>query len=435
MKTVCVVGLGYVGLPTAVIAAQYGYKVIGFDIDAEKVEKINAGDIDITEPELKERLQKVLQSKKFSATKDFPRADFFIIAVPTPLSKQRGADLSYVFAATDIIIKSLSAGNVIIVESTIPIGTTNLLAQMIEQKTGLKVGKDIFIAHCPERVWPGRVFQELVENERIIGGVTFSCVEKAASFYKTFVKGTMHLKSAKFAELLKLVENSAIDVSVALAHQVAVLAEELQFDPYEVISVANKHPRVKMLTPTCGVGGHCVAIDPWFLINSFPHETKLFQAARLMNDERPQQVINIILREVKDCSLKTKRDKCKVHLLGLSYKPNVDDLRESPALKVAYELFNHKHVELFVTEPNISNDIIKNMFGNVVLLKKGLEKADIVVALVAHDQFKNIDCNESCNKIWLDFAGLGWRQKIRRVSQIYMEKDKVADLTIDFAGE
>jgi len=426
MKKVCVVGLGYVGLPTAVIAAQNGYNVIGFDVDAEKVKKINKGDIDITEPELKERLADVLFTKKFKATTEIPEADYFVIAVPTPLSKQRGADLSYLFAAIDTIIKKLLPGNVIIVESTIPVGTTDLLARMIEQKTGLKVGSEIFVAHCPERVWPSKVFEELINNERIIGGVTERCSEKASAFYKKFVKGAMHLKSAAFAELLKLTENSAIDVSVALAHQVAVLAEELGFDPYEVISIANKHPRVKILTPTCGVGGHCVAIDPWFLINSFSHKTRLFQAARLINDERPEQVIEKVLAKIEAWRSQNVQERCRVHLLGLTYKPNVDDLRESPALKIAHKLFERQDIELFITEPNISSDITKKIFGNVVSLNKGIEQADIIVALVAHDQFKKIDLRS--DKEWLDFAGLSWKQKIKDYEQLRKEKERGVNL-------
>jgi len=428
MKTVCVVGLGYVGLPTAVLAAQNGYQVVGFDIDKEKVKRINVGDVDITEPELKERLRVVLGNKSFRATTTLPEADFFIVAVPTPLSKQNGADLSFVFSAADIVIKKLKVGDTVILESTIPVGTTDLFAQMLEQKSGLKVGDDFFVAHCPERVWPSKVFEELVKNERIIGGVTEKCAEKAVCFYRKFVKGTMHLKSAKFAELLKLTENSAIDVSVALAHQVAVLAEELKFDPYEVIAIANKHPRVKILTPTCGVGGHCVAIDPWFLINSFPHKTHLFQSARLMNDERPHQVVKSV--ELQVCGWCTKNEKkiCRVHLLGLTYKPNVDDLRESPAILIAGALFNRQDIDLSLSEPNVSVEIIKNKFGNVVSLENGIKKADIVVGLVAHNQFKSIDLQRYIDKEWMDFAGLGWQQQLNNIKKINVEKEMELNL-------
>lgn len=420
MKTVCVVGLGYVGLPTALVGAQHGFDVIGFDIDAQKVKKINSGIVELTELGINERLRAALESKRFYATTELPTADCFIIAVPTPLSKQCGADLSYVFAAVDTVIKKLSPGNVIIIESTIPVGTTDLVARMIEQKTGLKVGNEIFVAHCPERVWPSRVFEELINNERIIGGVTPTCSEMAAAFYSKFVKGTMHLKSATFAELLKLTENSSIDVAVALAHQVAVLAEELGFDPYEVISIANRHPRVKILTPTCGVGGHCVAIDPWFLINTFSHKTKLFQAARLTNDERPQQVIEMVLKKIATWRVQHDQEQCRVQLLGLTYKPNVDDLRESPALEIAHKLFERQDIELFITEPNISSQITTKMFGNVVSLEKGIEQADVIVALVAHDQFKTIDLRS--DKEWLDFAGLGWQQKIKKSEVVVIRK-------------
>src|SRR3989339_23333 len=411
MEKICVVGLGYVGLPTAILAAQHGYHVTGFDINTERVRRVNTGNVDLTEPELKERLKLVLKGKNFSATTILPEADCFIIAVPTPLSKQNGADLSFVFSAMNIIVQRLKVGDTVILESTIPVGTTDLCAQMLEQKTGLKIGKDIFVAHCPERVWPSKVFEELVNNERIIGGVTSACTKKAASFYQKFVKGALHLKSAKFAELLKLTENSAIDVAVALAHQVAVLAEELGFDPYEVVAIANKHPRVKILIPRCGVGGHCVAIDPWFLINTFPHKTRLFQSARLTNDERPAQVVKNIEKKVQDWCVDNEKNICRVHLLGLTYKPNVDDLRESPAIKVAEALFAQKNISLSISEPNVEQERIAHKFGTMVPFEVGIEKADIIVALVAHNQFKTLDLEKYSDKKWLDFAGLGWQQK------------------------
>jgi UDP-N-acetyl-D-mannosaminuronic acid dehydrogenase len=408
MKNVCVVGLGYVGLPTAILAAQNGVKVIGFDINKDRVAAVNKGNVDLTEPELKDRLEIVLKEKTFSATDTLPEADYFIIAVPTPLSIHNSADVSYVFAAVDTICMKLKKGDVVIIESTIPVGTTDLCAQIIQEKTKMKVGEDVFVAHCPERVWPSRVFEELKKNERILGGITSACSEKALIFYKTFVKGVMHLKSAKFAELLKLTENSAIDVSVALAHQVAMLAEELKFDPYEVIEIANKHPRVNILNPTCGVGGHCVAIDPWFLINSFPHKTSLFQSARFINDSRPQQVVNKVVDVVEQWCAERNEDICKVHILGLTYKPNVDDLRESPAMKVAELLFVRKNIALTITEPHAPKEKVALRFGSLISLEAGIKNADIVVSLVAHDFFKSVDLKDYVGKIWVDCAGLRW---------------------------
>ena len=408
MKKVCVVGLGYVGLPTAILAAQNGVDVIGFDINKARVSAVNKGDVDLTEPELKERLEIVLKKGTFKAVDTLPQADYFIVAVPTPLSIHNGADVSYVFSAIDTICTQLKKGNVVIIESTIPVGTTDLCAQMIQEKTKLKAGEDVFVAHCPERVWPSRVFEELEKNERILGGVTSMCAQKSLIFYKTFVKGAMHLKSAQFAELLKLTENSAIDVSVALAHQVAVLAEELGFDPYEVVEIANKHPRVKILNPTCGVGGHCVAIDPWFLINSFPHKTSLFQSARFINDSRPQQVVKKVVNAVEEWCAKQDKDICKVHLLGLTYKPNVDDLRESPAMKVAEALFVRKNIALTITEPHAPKEKIESQFGSLVSLETGIQNSDIVVALVGHNLFKTVNVENYAEKIWIDCAGLKW---------------------------
>lgn len=407
-NTVAVVGLGYVGLPTAIIAAQHGYRVIGFDIDAKKVALINQGIPPVHEPELRERLAEVLASKQFYATTTLPQADYFIIAVPTPLTRRCTADVSYVFAATDTVTKQLKRGDTVIVESTIPVGTTDLVAKIIHQKTGLIVGQDVFIAHCPERVWPSKVFYELINNNRIIGGMTPLCAQKAAQFYRAFVNGEMSLQNAACAELLKLVENSAIDVSVALAHQVAVLAEELNLDPYEVIELANKHPRVKILTPTCGVGGHCVAVDPWFLINDYPHKTRLFQAARLMNDERPMQVLTAVDQAVCAWREQTNNFVCKIRVLGLSYKPNVDDLRESPALKIAQTLCNDNTIQVTVSDPYIAQERLTSLFGERVrAFDVGLGDADIVLVLVAHKQFAQLTML-SHQKI-LDFSGLRLR--------------------------
>ena len=403
METLCIVGLGYVGLPTAIVAAQHGCNVIGFDIDATKVACINQAKAPVHESELPERLAKALATKRFYATTSIPKADCFIIAVPTPLGKNYSADVSYVFSAVDKIIPHLEPGNIVIIESTIPVGTTDLVAKMITQKRNFVIGKDIFVAHCPERVWPSRVFHEIMYNDRVIGGVTPQCAEKAAGIYRQFAQGNISCKSAVFAELIKLVENSAIDVSVALAHQVATLAEELNIDPYELIEVANKHPRVKIATPTCGVGGHCVAVDPWFLIQAYPHKTRLFQAARLTNDERPHQVIGSVKKTIERWK-REKKQACTVQILGVTYKANVDDLRESPALKIAQTLVNDESITCLVSDPYIVSEKLATLFGErAVTLEAGFSRADIIVVLVAHNQFKEIIPGD---KIILDFSGL-----------------------------
>ena len=416
MNTICVVGLGYVGLPTALVAAQNGCRVVGFDIDFARVQKINNGESPIKESGIHERLCEVLGNKTFYATTEVPRADYYVIAVPTPIQENHDADLSYVFSAIETIIPQVLSGNTIIVESTIPVGTTDKIANLIDQKTGLKVGRDVFVAHCPERVWPSNVFYELIHNDRVIGGITSECTEKAAEFYKKFVKGSLYLKNAKFAELLKLVENSSIDVSVALAHQVATLAEELGFDPYEVIKVANKHPRVKILTPTCGVGGHCVAIDPWFLVSGFPRKTRLFHAARLTNDERPQQVLSTVKKAIAAWQENNTDRICNVHLLGLAYKPNVDDLRESPALKVAQNLCKESIINVTISDPCVPIENQRELFGpRVTTTLLGIEQADIVVFLVGHNEFKNIDMHLLSTKILFDYSGLALKEKLREI--------------------
>ncbi len=424
MNTLCVVGLGYVGLPTAVVAAQHGYTVIGFDINHERVTLINQAIPPIHEPELQERLSEVIATRRFYATDELPKADCYIIAVPTPLGRYSSADLTYVFAATDAIIKKLEPGNLIILESTVPVGTTDLLAKMILQKTGFVAGKDIFVAHCPERVWPSKVFHEIIYNDRVIGGVTAQCAQKAAAIYARFVRGTLVQKSAVFAELVKLIENSSIDVSVALAHQVATLAEEVNIDPYELIEVANKHPRVKIWTPTCGVGGHCVAVDPWFLIQTYPQKTRLLQAARLVNDERPQQVILFVHAAIKQWQEQNGQQRCSVAVLGLTYKANVDDMRESPALKVAQTLATDKTIVCFVSDPYISQEKLNTLFGSqAVSFEVAISRADIVVVLVAHNQFKHITV--STGKILLDYSGLQLRDvKDRSEISVYFARTR-----------
>lgn len=424
MDTICVIGLGYVGLPTAIVAAQHGYTVIGFDIDKNRVDLINRGTPPIHEPELKERLTSVFSLGKFYATDQLPQADCFIIAVPTPLSRHDDADLKYVFSATDTITTQIKTGDLVVLESTVPVGTTELVAKMLSQKTGLIVGKDIFVAHCPERVWPSKVFHEIIHNDRVIGGITTACTTRAAKIYQSFVKGAITHKSARFAELIKLVENSSIDVSVALAHQVAVLAEENGIDPYELIETANKHPRVKIWTPTCGVGGHCVAVDPWFLIQAYPHKTRLLQAARLTNDERPTQVITNVTKTVHDWNTTNANKTCTILLLGVTYKANVDDLRESPALKIVHTLINkfcNNTTEYLVCDPLVNQEKLASLFDNkyITSLDEGLKKADIIVSLVAHDNFKT---TKTCGKIILDFSGL----QLHRRQQLDMPYNFIA---------
>ena len=406
VKKVCVVGLGYIGLPTAIVAAECGYDVVGYDIDAERIQKINAGDPIIHEPEAYEKLQYVLGAQNFTATTQIVSADYYVIAVPTPITEDKKADISYVMSAVNALCAVVQKGATVIIESTIPVGCTQKVARYITEKTGLQVGTDIFVAHCPERVLPGNIFYELVANDRIIGGIDDASIAPARAFYDRFVRGHLYLTSAEAAEMIKLIENSSRDVQLAFAHQVGSMASAIGLNPYEIIELANKHPRVNILRPTCGVGGHCIAVDPWFLVESFPKETHLLKAARLVNDAKPKETVNRIMQAVAEWK-KHHIGTCTVHLLGVSYKPNVEDVRESPALEVAHTIMNDETIETIVTDPHVDQVFLSDEFGDSAMsLVAGLAAADIVVFLVAHDRFKLIDRKLLSTKKVLDFCGI-----------------------------
>lgn len=382
---VCIIGLGYIGLPTSVILAEHDIDVVGVDIDKERVNSINAGDSVIEEPGLQEKLNAVLKHNCFRATTTISQADYFIIAVPTPFTKDKEADLSYVFDAAEQVATVLKKNDVVILESTVPVGTTQKLAKLLQEKTGLSAGTDFFVCFCPERVLPGNIFSELIKNERIIGGINIESVQRAQHLYKQFVHGELYLTNDSTAEMVKLVENSSRDVQLAFAHNVASMATAAGLNPYKVIELANKHPRVSILHPTCGVGGHCIAIDPWFLIKSFPQQSAVLQAARTVNDDKPQEVIKYVNNEILSWQSHYKKQ-CTVLLLGLTYKPDVDDLRESPALFIARRLQQSGSCNLLVCEPNIQKKNLEQL--NLVSFQEGIEKADIVVCLVGHALFK-----------------------------------------------
>lgn len=401
MERVCVIGLGYIGLPTALVLAEHGHDVIGFDIDERRVESINRGDPVIVEPEIVDRLRTALTVHNFHATTTIQPARYFIIAVPTPFLEDKNADLSYVMNAADSIARVLKQGDTVIVESTVPVGTSDRVTRLLEEKTGMKEG-DFFIAHCPERVLPGKIFYELIHNARIIGGMSPASVEQAGALYRSFVKGSLYLTDAATAEMVKLIENSSRDVAIAFANQVAAMAYSLGLNPYEVIELANKHPRVNILTPRCGVGGHCIAVDPWFLIESFPAHTDLLKTARIINDEKPNQVLGMIRRSLSNMNNPT------ILVLGLTYKPDVDDLRESPALHIAQALKAWKGINLLVCEPLIVSEVLHTAFApsQVVTLEQGFEQADVIVCLVAHSAFNVLrDIDLSSTKVF-DFCGL-----------------------------
>ena len=438
LNKVCMIGLGYIGLPTSIILAENGLEVTGFDIDAKRVDSINSGDPVIEEPEIYEKLHVALSSGKFKATTKIEPANYFIIAVPTPFKENNLADLSYVDSAANYICTVLQKGNTVLLESTVPVGATDSLARTIEEKTKLIAGQDFYVAHCPERVLPGKIFQELEQNDRVIGGINQESAYQSSLLYKTFVKGQIYLTDSKTAEMVKLVENSSRDVQIAFAHQVASMAKDANLNANEVIELANKHPRVNILQPTCGVGGHCIAIDPWFLVESFPNSCSLIKSARQVNDNRPLEVIEIITQKINSWDLENKKtcsescknshctnsdntcdktctnmcDKicskmCNVLVLGLTYKADVDDLRESPALQIAKELCKNKNINLFVSEPNIRQQKLKSLFETqAISTQEGIEKSDIIIYLVGHKRFKAIDQKVLKNKIILDFCGI-----------------------------
>ncbi|MFA6527552.1 MAG: nucleotide sugar dehydrogenase [Candidatus Babeliales bacterium] len=415
IKRVSVLGLGYIGLPTAILAAQAGYEVFGFDTEKEKVARINNGDALILEPETTERLWRVLKSETFRAYTELAPADCFIIAVPTPLKDDsKEAQLDLVFQAGDIIAKKLMPGNLVILESTVPVGTTERLAQRLEEHSGLKLGIDFFVTHSPERVMPGRIFRELVENDRIIGGICQQSCELAYFFYSKFVRGFLHVTNDKTAEMTKLIENSYRDVQVAFANQVAEMCSQIDLDPFQVIDLANKHPRVKILSPGCGVGGHCIAIDPWFLVESFPQSSSLLREARAINDQKPTKVLAVIDEKITEAKSRG-REKPRVLILGLAFKPNVDDIRQSPALKIALTLKQRSdELDLQCYDHNVNPEqIAKAGIDPISDLWKGINWADIVVILVRHKEFSLIREEAFSDKLIVDACGLFYEMHVK----------------------
>ena len=430
MKKVCVIGLGYIGLPTAITAAENGYDVIGYDIDHQRIEAINAGNPVIHEPEAYEKLQLVLGLGNFKAASTIEPADYFIIAVPTPIDPHKKANMAYVNNAVEALATVLTANNVVIIESTIPVGVTQKIADTLTEKTSLKAGVDFFVVHCPERVLPGNIFFELVANDRIIGGINKESVYAAKKFYKPFVTGRLFLTNAQTAEMVKLIENSSRDVQLAFAHQVGSMAQSIGLNPYEVIALANKHPRVNILTPTCGVGGHCIAVDPWFLVESFPEHTDLIKMARTVNDAKPGQVIEMINQSIATWKNENNRV-CNLLLMGISYKPNIEDLRESPALTIAHAMKNNRTIKTMVTDPHVDRTTLDTLLeGNIVRMIDGLDSADIVVFLVAHDRFKLLDRRLLKGKKVLDFCSVLYDSQPGITEDMYWPAHNVMDFFI-----
>ena len=411
---ISVFGLGYIGLPTASILASHQIKVIGVDVNPEVINTINQGKIHIIESGLESMVQSAVQKGFLKAAKKPEKADVFIIAVPTPFKVNHEPDLSFIESATRAIAKVLDKGNLVILESTSPVGTTEKMLEWIQEErpdfSYPKFGNDSFeadiaLAYCPERVLPGDVLNELVQNDRIIGGVSSKCSEKAVHLYKVFVKGNCMITDCRTAELGKLVENSFRDVNIAFANELSIICDKLSIDVQELIEFANHHPRVNILQPGPGVGGHCIAVDPWFIINSAPDEAKLIHSARLVNDNKP----NFVMKKVNHAVsiINKNQSEIKIACLGLAFKPNIDDLRESPALNIAHRLSLMGFNKISLVEPNINE--IPNIFlkekAELVELEAALNTADIVLILVKHKAFRIITIDMLEGKQVIDTCG------------------------------
>ena len=405
-KKVCMIGLGYIGLPTAAVFASRKVNVIGVDINQHAVDTINQGKIHIVEPELDILVHATVRDGYLKAQTTPEVADAFIMAVPTPFKgEDHEPNLDYIESATRTLAKVLKKGDLVVLESTSPVGATEKMAEWLAQERPdltfpQQKGEesDIRIAHCPERVLPGHVIRELVENDRIIGGMTAKCTKDATELYKIFVEGECIATNARTAEMAKLTENASRDVQIAFANELSILCDKMGIDVWELISLANRHPRVNILQPGCGVGGHCIAVDPWFIVNAYPEDAKLINTARLVNDGKPHFVISKVKDAVKDMK------NSKIACLGLAFKPDIDDLRESPALEITKMLSDVEGYEILAVEPNVESlpKVLENRKNvKLVELEQALSDADVLVVLVKHKEFIGL----SSDKI-IDFVSI-----------------------------
>lgn len=401
-KRISVVGLGYIGLPTATILASKGFEVNGVDIEKKVVDSINAGRCHIIEPNLEDLLKDVITKKSLSASSEITESDVFLVCVPTPFEKSKGkiigANLEYVFSAIDSIAKVLKKGDLIIIESTCPVGTTEKVLHLLKTKRkdldfpDSNSSGDISLAYCPERVLPGNIISELLNNDRVIGGISKKCSMKAVNFYQSFIKGECISTNSKTSEMVKLTENSSRDVQIAFANELSLVCDKLGINVWELISIANKHPRVNILKPGPGVGGHCIAVDPWFIVNEAPDEAKLIKAAREINDSKPYWVLNKIYQKIKEIKESSNNnDKLKIAFFGISFKEDIDDIRESPSLKIIEEFILDKQADVIIVEPHI-NKIPDSLKSSAKLMKaeEAIKVSDINVILVNHSKFKKL---------------------------------------------
>jgi UDP-N-acetyl-D-mannosaminuronic acid dehydrogenase len=410
MKNICVFGLGYIGLPTAAMFAHHGANVVGVDVNQHAIDTINQGKIHIVEPGLEAIVKQAVAAGKLKASLTPVSSDAYLIAVPTPFKgDDHTPDLSYIEAVSKVLAPVLQQGDVVILESTSPVGATEQLVEWLAQaRTDLSFPKydepekeaDIFVAYCPERVLPGKVVEELISNDRIIGGMTKGSTEKAKQVYQIFVKGELLETNARTAEMSKLTENAFRDVNIAFANELSIIADKLNINVWELIELANHHPRVNILQPGAGVGGHCIAVDPWFIVNKNPDEARIIRTAREVNDSKPHWVVEKINAEIENLKA-TGITKPKVALLGLAFKPDIDDLRESPAKYIVTRVMQESsNADILIVEPNIQEHKVYKLTD----YNEAYNKADIVAFLTAHNEFKTLPWTDS--KVILDFCGI-----------------------------
>ena len=395
----CFMGLGYIGLPTAIIAAKNGVQVVGVDINPKVVEMTNQGKLHIIEPGMEQMLQEVVKMGSLKAATVPEVSDAYFMVVPTPFKGNHEPDISYVESATRAVLPLLKEGDLYVIESTSPVGTTDKMKDLIFSVRPELIDK-IYIAYCPERVLPGNVIYELVHNDRVIGGINDESTDKAIAFYNQFVKGTLHSTNSKTAEMCKLTENSSRDVQIAFANELSLICDKAGINVWELICLANKHPRVNILQPGCGVGGHCIAVDPYFITAEFPMESKIIGQAREINNYKSFWCAEKVQSEMLKFELEHHYKPC-VAMMGLAFKPNIDDLRESPAKYIVTKAMQScNNANILVVEPNVEEH---NVF-KLTDYRDAYEKADIIVFLTAHEPFKALEYRE--DKVILDFCGI-----------------------------
>ncbi len=418
-KKVSVLGLGYVGLPTAAIIANKGLRVIGVDTNASTVKTINEGKTHIIEPDLEVLVRSAVNSKNLVASTIPEPADAFIIAVPTPFTTEKKPDLTFLQQAIESIAPVIKGENLIILESTSPVGTTQKVAEWLSNvrqdiefselnNIATIDSKNIYIAHSPERVLPGRVLLELVNNDRVIGGLTEQCGSEAESLYRLFVKGNCHVTNARTAELVKLTENAYRDTNIAFANEISLVCDKLDIDVWELIKLANRHPRVDILKPGPGVGGHCIAVDPWFIVDSAPDETPLIRASRFVNDNKPTWIVQKILNTIDE--------NATLACLGLTYKSDIDDLRESPSMAVIEELAKCHKGQILLADPNIESlpDSLRKILNiKFCDFEEAISRSEVIILLTDHREFIEINKSILSNKTVFDTRGI-WRSFLTR---------------------